>query len=99
MASCDHTLGRANKPLQLFAFAIDEQRLLFFIYFVPISLTFSLAGWQSLTHIYLFSIPCILIGYHLLGGYFLSRCTVFQHSLSLIALFHLYHFTCCDASS
>jgi hypothetical protein len=55
---------------------------------------FLLAGQQSLTHIYLFSIPCILIGYHLLGGSFLSRCTVFQHSLSLIALLHhyLYHF-------
>jgi hypothetical protein len=63
-----------------------------FIYFVSISLL--LAGQQSLTHIYLFSIPCILIGYHLLGGSFLSRCTVFQHSLSLIALLHhyLYHF-------
>jgi hypothetical protein len=53
-------------------------------------------GWLAifLTHIYIFSIPCILIGYHLLGGSFLSRCTVFQHNLSLIALLHhhLYHF-------
>jgi len=55
-ASCEHTPGQANKPLQspqlgLFArFAIDEPCFSVFIYFVPISLTFLFIGWLAISH-------------------------------------------------
>jgi hypothetical protein len=78
--------------LGLFPRAIDELFVLFFIHFVPPSLIVFI-DLLAISHPHLsISLPCILIGYHLLGGF-----TFALYSLSalpsLITLLHhhLYH--------
>ena len=50
-------------------------------------------GWLAISHPHLFLFHAMYTYWiPFIGGVFFSRCTVFQHSLSLIALLHLYHF-------